>query len=102
METLSDIEKWVIFLRDSTDKNREAGEILMAISEDEREWVRQETRLKAEYDYQSSILTAHKKGLKEGLEEGLETAARGMKVKKIPTEIIMEVTGLTAEQVAAL
>ena len=113
VETLSDIEKWVIFLRDSTDKNqrdllnrimdtnegiREAGEILMAISEDEREWVRQETRLKAEYDYQSSILTAHKKGHKEGL----ETAARGMKVKKIPTEIIMEVTGLTAEQVAAL
>ena len=87
---------------DTNEGIREAGEILMAISEDEREWVRQETRLKAEYDYQSSILTAHKKGLKEGLEEGLETAARGMKVKNIPTEIIMEVTGLTAEQVAAL
>ena len=59
-KNLSDIEKWVIFLRDSTDESkrdllneimssnegiREAGEILMTISDDEREWAIQESRL---------------------------------------------------------
>ena len=133
VKNFTDIEKWVIFLRDSSDKAkrdllneimasndgiREAGEILMTISEDEKEWVRQESRLKAEMDYKSGLVTAERKGLAEGIEKGktegreegiqigeqhgLETAARGMKAKNIPIETIIEITGLTAEQVAAL
>ena len=90
----------------------------MTISEDEKEWVRQESRLKAEMDYKSGLVTAERKGLAEGIEKGktegreegiqigeqhgLETAARGMKAKNIPIETIIEITGLTAEQVAAL
>ncbi len=121
VKNFTDIEKWVIFLRDSTDKNkrdllneimasdegiREAGEILMTISEDEKEWARQISRLKGEWDFKSSVVTAKREGLAEGREEGIkigvETAARGMKSQNIPIETIVEITGLTAEQVTAL
>ncbi|MBQ6905223.1 MAG: Rpn family recombination-promoting nuclease/putative transposase [Spirochaetia bacterium] len=125
VKNFTDIEKWVIFLRDSTDKSkrdllneimasdegiREAGEILMTISEDEKEWARQISRLKGEWDFKSSVVTAKREGLAEGRAEGeqigekhgLETAARGMKAENIPIETIVKITGLTPEQVAAL
>ena len=128
-ENLQDIEKWVIFLRDSKNKKkrdllnaimrsdegiRKAGEILMTISEDEKEWIRQESRLKAELDYQSGILASreegHTAGLAEGLAEGrqegrtagLNDAARGMKAENIPLDTIVKITGLSPEQVEAL
>jgi predicted transposase/invertase (TIGR01784 family) len=120
-ENLQNIEKWIIFLKDSTNKEKrdllnriintdegikEAGEILMTISDDEREWAIQESIYKAEVDRQAELLATHDLGVEEGLEqgreEGLETAARGMKAKNIPIETIIEITGLTAEQVAAL
>ena len=112
-KNFTDIENWVIFLKYITDKSkrdllnklmasnkgiREAGEVLMTISEDEREWAIQESRYKGQIDYESGILASHDKGV----EEGLETAARGMKSKNIPIETIVEITGLTAEQVTAL
>ena len=112
-ENLQNIEKWIIFLKDSTNKEKrdllnriintdeginEAGEILMTISDDEREWAIQESIYKAEVDRQAELLATHD----WGVEEGLETAARGMKAKNIPIETIIEITGLTAEQVAAL
>ena len=85
---------------------REAGEILMTISEDEKEWARQISRLKGEWDFKSSVVTAKREGLAEGREEGIkigvETAARGMKAENIPLETIVKITGLTAEQVASL
>ena len=89
---------------------KEAGEILMAISDDEREWAIQEMRYTAEVDREAFRIAAHAKGKEEGREEGigigeqqgLETAARGMKEKNLPIEMITEITGLTAEQVAAL
>ena len=120
-KNLNEIEKWIIFLRDSTDKEKrdllnrimatdlgikEAGEILMTISADEREWAIQESRYKGRMDYESGLAASHAKGLEEGVEigeqQGLETAAKGMKAKNLPIEMITEITGLTAEQVAAL
>ena len=136
-ENLPDIEKWIIFLRDSTDKEKrdllncimgsnegikEAGEILMTISDDEREWAIQEMRYKAEVDREAFRISAINKGLAEGREkgraegiiegraegraegivEGIENAARGMKAEKIPIETIVKITGLTAEQITAL
>ena len=78
----------------------------MTISEDLTAWAQQEMRYKAQMDYKSGMNTAHDKGVEEGRaegrEEGLETAARGMKAKNIPIETIIEITGLTAEQVEAL
>ena len=74
----------------------------MTISQDEKEWARQISRLKGEWDFKSSIVTAKREGREEGHTAGLETAARGMKAKNIPVETIIEITGLTAEQVEAL
>ena len=113
IKTLPDIEKWVIFLRDSTDKSkrdllneimesnegiREAGEILMEISEDMIEWSKKEMRYKAETDRLAALATAKE----DGIQIGVETVARGMKAKNIPIETIVEITGLTLEQVAEL
>ena len=70
----------------------------MTISADEREWAIQESRYKGRMDYESGLAASHAKGV----EEGLATAAKGMKEKNIPLEDIVEITGLTAEQVAAL
>ena len=109
---------------------REAGEILMTISDDEREWAIQEMRYKAEVDREAFRIAAHDKGLEEGRKEGLELGrtegraegraegrtegktegkaeakiedALGMKEEGIPTETIVKITGLTAEQVEAL
>ena len=116
-ENLQDIEKWVIFLRDSTNKKKrdllnsiintdegikEAGEILMYISDDERERAIQESHYKAEVDRQAELMATHDLGVEEGEQKGLETAARGMKEESIPIETITKITGLTAEQVEAL
>ena len=77
---------------------REAGEILMTISDDEREWAIQESRYKGKVDYEAGLLASEWKGEQQGLEK----AARGMKEKNIPLDLIVEITGLTTEQVAAL
>ena len=113
IKNLSDIEKWIIFLRDSTDKDKrdllnrimatnkgikEAGALLMTISKEEREWAINESIYKGQMDRQSELLSSFEKGKEEGKTE----VARGMKEKNLPVEIITEITGLTAEQVAAL
>ena len=109
LENLPELEKWVIFLREGNEPEKreflnrlmassrgikEAGKILLTISEEERQWVIQESRYKAQMDYESGLLAAK--------HEGLEIAARGMKAKNIPVETIIEITGLTAEQVEVL
>ena len=120
INNLLDIEKWIIFLRDSADKEkrdllnsimasdegiREAGEILMTISKDIRAWARQEMRFKARQDREAEA-ALHKMQLEQaeenGIQLGIEKTARGMKAKNIPIETIIEITGLTEEQVAAL
>ena len=120
-KNLNEIEKWVIFLKYINDKSkrdllneimgsnegiREAGEILMTISADEREWAIQESRYKGKKDYESGLAASHAKGVEEGIEigeqQGIEKIARGMKAKNIPLDVIIEITGLTAEQVEAL
>ena len=113
IKNLSDIEKWIIFLRDSADKDKrdllnrimatnkgikEAGALLMTISKEEREWAIKESIYKGQMDRQSEILSAHAKGKEEGKIED----ARGMKAKNIPLDVITKITGLTAEQVAEL
>ena len=117
VENLPELEKWVIFLKEVSNEKkrelinrlmassagiREAGEILMTISDDFREWAIQESRYKGEVDYESGLLAAKCEGKEEGIQIGIENTARGMKAKNIPVETIIEITGLTAEQVAAL
>ena len=120
-ENLPELEKWGIFLKVGNDIEkrdllnrlmassegiREAGEVLMEISEDLTAWAQQEMRYKAQMDYESGINTAHDKGMEEGRTEGIqigvENTARGMKAENIPLETIIKITGLTPDQVAAL
>ncbi len=124
-ENLPELEKWGIFfkvgndiekrdllnrLMASSEGIREAGEVLMTISEDLTAWAQQEMRYKAQMDYKSGMNTAHDKGVEEGKAEGreegiqigVENTARGMKEENIPIETITKITGLTAEQVEAL
>ena len=70
----------------------------MAVSEKLKRWARREMRYKAEVDRLAALSASHAKGK----EEGLKIAARGMKTENIPIETIVEITGLTEEQVAAL
>ena len=70
----------------------------MTISDDEREWAIQESRYKGRMDYESGLVASFDKGKEEGKIED----ARGMKAKNIPIYDIVEITGLTAEQVEAL
>ena len=114
---MPELEKWGIFLKVGNDIEkrdllnrlmassegiREAGEVLMEISEDLTAWAQQEMRYKAQMDYESGINTAHHKGVEEGRAEGKMEDARGMKAENIPLETIVKITGLTPEQVAAL
>lgn len=117
IKNLSELEKWVIFLRDGTDRTKRdilnsimesspeimnTGGILMNISRDLKEWAIQESRIKGELDYQSGLLASYDTGLEQGLAQGMEQAARGMKTENIPAETISRITGLTPEQIEAL
>ena len=86
----------------SNDGIREAGEILMEISESLREWSKKEMRFKAEADRLAALDASHDKGLEEGIAQGKMEDARGMKAENIPVETIVKITGLTTEQVEAL
>ena len=86
----------------SNDGIREAGEILMEISESLREWSKKEMRFKAEADRLAALDASHDKGLEEGIAQGKMEVARGMKAENIPVETIVKITGLTTEQIEAL
>ena len=112
LKNFTEIEKWVIFLKYITDKRkrdllnkimsssrgiREAGEILMTISDDEREWAIQESRYKGRVDYESGLLASFDKGRIDGKLED----AKSMKDENIPIETIARITGLKVEQIEA-
>ena len=71
-----------------------ASEVLIEITEDEKEWVRQMSELKYQLDTQSRLVTAERKGRQEGLQEGLKEGELKiinlLKSGKSPEEIIRE------------
>ena len=58
-----------------------------------------ELREKWEMDWNSSMDYSKKEGIKEGKKEGVKTTAKKMKEKNIPIETIIEITGLTKEEI---
>ena len=58
-----------------------------------------ELREKWEMDWNSSMDYSKKEGKKEGVKEGIKTTAKKMKEKNIPIETIIEITGLTKEEI---
>ncbi len=124
-DDMTDLEKWAIFFRYANDsKHREkmnevieskealqmASELLMSISQDERERAIFRSRRMYQTDLQSNLATAENRGrrlgrqegLLEGRQEGKIEIARMMLSASESIEKIMSYTGLTKQEIARL
>lgn len=110
---MTDLDKWSLFLQYAPDqRHREkvneiieseevlqmAGNLLMSISQDEVERARFRSRRKFETDYQSDMATSWDNGAKSAA----LSIARKMLNLKMPIDNIVDITGLTREEVENL
>jgi len=121
IEEMTNAELWAVFFQYLTDEekrgkiieiiNREEGiamalDTLVNITQDEVEYARMSTLLKSELDYQSGMVGAQRKGLREGFTKGRNEAsleiAQKMKNAGRPLSEIMEFTGLPIETITQL
>lgn len=111
------LKKWLTFFKnpygeevkkmaDVDNEIKEALEGLYDINADEQKVMLAELRLKHILDKKAELRTAENKGLKRGIEEGIEqeklNVAKKLKEKNVDIEIIIEITGLTKEQIDKL
>lgn len=118
---MTDLEKWAIFFRYANDsRHREkmnevinskealqmAGELLISISQDERERAVYRSRRMYQTDQQSNLATAEDRGRRlgrqEGRQEGKLEIARIMMSAGESIEKIMSYTGLTRQEITQL
>ena len=126
---MTDLEKWALFFKYANEstcrqtmneiiKTKEAlqmaGELLLTVSQDERERAINRSRRMYQTDMQSNLATAEDRGRAEGRDEGRaegraegESAkalavARNMMKRNRPIDEIIEDTGLTREEVENL
>jgi predicted transposase/invertase (TIGR01784 family) len=117
VEAMTDLEKFSVFFeyadkpiyRDKVNKVIESEEVLtvatnllMNISQDERERAIFRSRRKFEMDLISNMATAEDRGRQEGKQDKAFEIARKLLRRNRPIEEIMEDTGLTREEVEAL
>jgi predicted transposase/invertase (TIGR01784 family) len=121
-------ESWAVFLRYHTTKNKRAlvnrileakediamaGENILEFTEKEREWFRNESKLKYELDMQGILYRAKRAAEAEGLAKGQKKAekkagqekrksARMMKAEGLSHEQISRFTGLSSDEIARL
>lgn len=110
---MTDLDKWSLFLQYAPDqRHREkvneiieseevlqmAGNLLMSISQDEVERARFRSRRKFETDYQSDMATSWDNGAKSAA----LSIARKMLNLKMPIDNIVDITGLTRDEVERL
>ena len=81
---------------------KEAIETLEEISSDEAKERIAELRQKYIMDKKSEIRTAEENGIKKGIEEEKQATAKKMKQKDFSIDDIIEITGLTKEQIESL
>ncbi len=81
---------------------REAVDILYEISADEKVRAEYVARQKAWMDRQSQFDGYFKKGKIEGKVEGKVETARNLKLLGVSTDIILQSTGLSPEEIAEL
>jgi len=118
---MTDMEKWAVFLRyanvpthretvnkiiETKEVLQMAGDLLMSVSQDERERAHFRSRRMFETDLASDMATAEDIGRAEGRAEGELTKAyaiaRKMMKRNRPIDEIIEDTGLTREEVEYL
>jgi predicted transposase/invertase (TIGR01784 family) len=121
VDTMTELEKWAVFFqyadsfkyRETVNKVIEtkealqmAGELLMSVSQDERERAIAISRKKFQTDLQSNLATAEDRGRAEGRAEGefvkALAVARNLLGMNIPLDQIVIATGLTREEVENL
>jgi predicted transposase/invertase (TIGR01784 family) len=126
-------ERWAAFFRYCADPNKRelinellgheegiamAGETLLTVSQDEKEWLRLENEFRNILDRQTEKAEARKEGRAEGREEGIEVGlkeglaegraegqlemARNLKALDVPIEKIASASGLSPEQIKEL
>ena len=118
---MTDLEKWAVFFRyadepshretvnkviQSKEALQMAGELLMSISQDERERAVFRSRRMYQTDQQSNIATAEDRGVQRGRAEGrvernIEIARQALQMKMSAADIA-KLTGLTYEEVERL
>jgi predicted transposase/invertase (TIGR01784 family) len=113
VEVMTSKERWAIFFRYLRDKNKKtkineivkyeegiamANAVLDTITKDEVERARLMSELKYELDHQSQLTNAKIEGKIEGKIE----VARNMKRLDFPIDQIMEITGLSIEDISDL
>jgi predicted transposase/invertase (TIGR01784 family) len=115
---MTSLEKWAVFFQyasmptkretinkviESKEVLQMASDLLMSISQDEKERAVFRSRRMYETDLQSNIATAEDRGRAEGRAEGelrgITLVARNMKLKKIPIADIALLTGLNVTEI---
>lgn len=84
------------------DKIKKAIEIIDQMSMDEKEWELYRSRQLAIMNYNSGIYEAKEEGKEEGKLEKQKEIAKAMLYKKMPIELISEITGLTEKEIEKL
>lgn len=117
VDDMTDLEKWAVFFRYADEPvHREtvnkviaskevlqmAGNLLMSISQDERERAVFRSRRMYQTDQQSNIATAEDRGERRGIERRNIEIARNALQMKMPVADIARLTGLTYEEVEKL
>ena len=76
-----------------------AKKVLETISQDERERRLTELREKYRMDQHAIMLAGYDKGLKEGIEQEKQQVAKKLLEMNLPLKQIIEVTGLSKEEI---
>ena len=114
---MTDLEKWAVFFKyasepasreavnkviESKEALQMAGNLLMSISQDERERAVFRSRRMYQTDMESDIATAEDRGRKNGRREAKFEVARNLLKINLPFNQIVDVTGLTIEELESL
>ena len=111
----NNLEKWMVFLKGASKKEvmqmnnsaiNKAQETLEYLSQDPVARAKYEARQKYILDYNTSMYTERQEGINEGIEKGKTEAkiqfAKKMRSEGFSPEIVMKITGLTAEELEKL
>ena len=114
VSTMTDLEKWVIFFEhadnpeyrdmvnsiiESKEEMNLAGELLVSISQDEKEQAYLRSRRMFQSDFESNLLTAKRSGKEEGKEEERLKFIRNLLEINLPINDIVRISELTTDEV---
>jgi len=117
VEQMSALEQWSVFLQ-FVDKDEHRGvvdkiaetkeeikmamETLIHVSQDEKERAINRSRRMWQTDYESDMNTSRQTGREEGEETKAMSIAKKLLIRNMPVDEIIEITGLTREQIESL